>query len=305
MILLISTSGDPTTDLLVDRLPKAELFRFNADLLAEYQIEFTPSHCYIRDPLGRELKPERVSACYFRKLNFSVVPDIPAGGSVESWLQKTQTVFANELYNWFRSTGKVVMELGANYALGKIGQMNLASEFFPVPPWFAGVSAGIHELPYAHECVSKNLSNTFIQDYKGHFVHKVDATRLDPAYPWFLQQMIRSDADITVVYVNGKCFAYECPRGEGDVDCRMPEKFLEWKPTRLTAQNEQAILGFMRKARLNFGRLDFLLGNSGDLHFLEVNTNGQWAWLDLKGDNGLFDAIVAEIMAVHAGNSGG
>jgi len=42
MILLISTSDDRTTDLLVDRLPEAELFRFNADLLAEYQIEFIP-----------------------------------------------------------------------------------------------------------------------------------------------------------------------------------------------------------------------------------------------------------------------
>jgi hypothetical protein len=35
-----------------------------------------------------------------------------------------------------------------------------------------------------------------------------------------------------------------------------------------------------------FGRLDFLLPD-GKLIFLEVNPNGQWAWLDLHNNNGL------------------
>ena len=59
----------------------------------------------------------------------------------------------------------------------------------------------------------------------------------------------------------------------------------------------------MRRAHLNFGRLDFLRGNDGELYFLEVNSNGQWGWLDYKGDNGLVDAIIGEILAVHRMNT--
>jgi hypothetical protein len=37
-----------------------------------------------------------------------------------------------------------------------------------------------------------------------------------------------------------------------------------------------------------------LLGE-GDYFFLEVNANGEWAWLDFDGKNGLLDKILGEI----------
>ena len=52
----------------------------------------------------------------------------------------------------------------------------------------------------------------------------------------------------------------------------------------------------MHKANLQFGRLDFLLDKS-DYYFLEVNPNGQWAWLDMTGEHGVFDAIIKELTA--------
>lgn len=292
-----------TTDLLVENLPVDELFRYNADLLTDYQLEFTQNHFYIRDPSGREISSDQVTACYFRKLNFTKIPDIPAAGSVEAWMYKTKTVIAHELYNWFRGSDRIVLEIGAHHVLGKISQMNLAADHFEVPRWFIGVSEKIHTLPYADRCVTKNMSDVFIQNTKGNMVTKVQADQLDPSFPWFLQEMVESEADVTVVYVNGKCFASECPREEGDVDCRQYEKFHQWKPCSLTDDQQQSIRAFMKCARLNFGRLDFLRGADGRLLFLEVNTNGQWGWLDLKGEHGLFKAIAEEIIKVHRANS--
>jgi hypothetical protein len=303
MILLISTSKDMTTDLLVEHLPADKLFRFNADLLTDYQLEITQNHFQIRDPSGREVTSDQVAACYFRKLNFTKIPDIPAGGSVEAWMYKTQSVFAHELYNWFRGTERIVLEIGAHHVLGKISQMNLAADYFEVPRWFIGVSGRIHDLPYGDHCVTKNMSDVFIQNYKGNLVTKVQSSQLDPSFPWFLQEMVESKADVTVVYVNGKCFAAECPREEGDVDCRLYEKFHQWRPCSLSDAQQASIAAFMRRARLNFGRLDFLRGADGRLLFLEVNTNGQWGWLDLKGELGLFKAIAEEILTVHRANS--
>ena len=45
---------------------------------------------------------------------------------------------------------------------------------------------------------------------------------------------------------------------------------------------------------LRFGRLDLMTKDKScqETTFLEVNPNGQWAWLDLSGNNGLFDAMI-------------
>ena len=165
------------------------------------------------------------------------------------------------------------------------------------------MSPAIHSLPFADHAVNKNLVDTFISNFKGHQVSKVDTRTLDPAYPWFLQEQVQASADITVAYVNGKTFSYSCERTTNDIDCRTVEKLSQWVPVQLAATEVASIQAFMRRARLNFGRLDFLRGNDGELYFLEVNSNGQWGWLDFKGTNGLVDAIVGEILAVHRMNT--
>ena len=50
----------------------------------------------------------------------------------------------------------------------------------------------------------------------------------------------------------------------------------------------------MHATGFSFGRLDFLRQN-GDLLFLELNPNGQWAWLDEDGRHGLLPRIAEEL----------
>ncbi|MDP2295134.1 MAG: hypothetical protein Q8M24_06680, partial [Pseudolabrys sp.] len=54
------------------------------------------------------------------------------------------------------------------------------------------------------------------------------------------------------------------------------------------------IFAFMHEMGLQFGRLDFLKGSNG-YYFLEVNTNGGWAWLDTQGCHGLLLKVVMEV----------
>ena len=108
---------------------------------------------------------------------------------------------------------------------------------------------------------------------------------------------VDADADVTVVYVAGKCFAFRLERESFEgVDWRkhINNQKLVWCRCPLAAADEIAIKSFMREARLDFGRFDFLLDGE-TLHFLEVNPNGQWAWLDENGKEGVFDAVVEEL----------
>ena len=55
---------------------------------------------------------------------------------------------------------------------------------------------------------------------------------------------------------------------------------------------------FMRETGFEFGRFDFLRKEK-TLYFLELNPNGQWAWLDLEYKNGIFECIANEIKRVY------
>lgn len=58
----------------------------------------------------------------------------------------------------------------------------------------------------------------------------------------------------------------------------------------------------MEATSLEFGRLDFLKDQRGRLWFLEVNPNGQFAWLDTEGRFGVLDAVARAILDVHRQN---
>ncbi len=110
---------------------------------------------------------------------------------------------------------------------------------------------------------------------------------------WFLQGEERG-ADVTVVYVDGQLFAAELDRAtfEGeDWRCHISDTHpLQLKEAELTAEEGERIRKFMADVRLRYGRLDSIRRDDGELAFLEVNTNGEWGWLD-DGRRGIFRAF--------------
>jgi hypothetical protein len=107
------------------------------------------------------------------------------------------------------------------------------------------------------------------------------------------QRYIHADKDVTVAFVYDRLFAFELDRSsfrEQTADWReMPTDWerAKWRPHPLPDSVAHGIFGFMKELGLHFGRLDFLLGPEG-YHFLEVNSNGEWAWLDTDGQFCLF-----------------
>ena len=67
-----------------------------------------------------------------------------------------------------------------------------------------------------------------------------------------------------------------------------------WRHITLSPDTEDGIRRFMGDCALNFGRLDFAK-TDGELFFLEVNPNGQWAWLDSHDRVGPISAMLKAI----------
>jgi hypothetical protein len=167
-----------------------------------------------------------------------------------------------------------------------------ASHYFSVPSWRFTRGAALES--DGHGQIVKPLTADFIGDYKLLFTTRAAPGDLDPAFPWLFQQEVTASHDVTVVYVCGQCFAFGLDRSTfSGVDWRkhINREELAWQPWHLSESERDAIRSFMRDARLEFGRLDSLACDE-ELHFLEVNPNGQWAWLDEDGEQGIFDAVI-------------
>ncbi|XGX80635.1 hypothetical protein LQK93_03475 [Terrabacter sp. BE26] len=136
------------------------------------------------------------------------------------------------------------------------------------------------------------------------FTRAVDPGDLADGWPWLVQELIDAPYDLTVVYVNGVCFGFLLERAflpgldwREAIGTQLADS--GWRPVTLSAGVEKALRDTMADLELRFGRLDLLAHDADcrDVVFLEVNANGQWAWLDIDGRHGVMEAVVRFITA--------
>ena len=297
MILILTNSLDTTTDIIIERIGSHKAFRFNLDLYKSYNCCITQDTFIISDLTGRTITETTTNKLYIRKPthNTELAGD---GGSSEHYAREQLAYILQEIYNIMYAKNKIcLIEKSAERRFGKIMQMRLAEKFFAVPQWqiFWGHNAKLSSL--ASPTVVKTLTHSFTGDYKILFTKSVDPAQLNPQYPWFIQEQVIAEYDVTVAYVDGEIFAYRLNRDSFDgTDWRQHiySQELHWEHFKLSSIDEQSIDSFMQSAQLKFGRLDFLM-RENKLYFLEVNPNGQWAWLDINEDTGLFSAVINQL----------
>src|SRR5260370_4461375 len=87
--------------------------------------------------------------------------------------------------------------------------MQLASRYFRVPKWKIVKS---HRATAPSPVVAKALVTDFVEDYRVFYTTPVTPESLDLSFPWFLQQRVDAQLDLTVVYVAGRCFGFSLDR---------------------------------------------------------------------------------------------
>ena len=301
MILILTNSFDDTTDLMLPYFEPVSVFRFNIDLWADYSWAIHASGFEIRDPLGRVCRESEVGAVWLRKLFFNpVYIDVPWGGSIESWRREELRQIWEGIQDLAYDACKLALvHPSPTGRWNKMRQMRVASRYFEVPPWF--VVHGSQGLQLPDAVVAKSFAQVPIGNGASMLVNRVTPMQLDPAYHWFLQEEVKATHDVTVVYVNGRLFAFETPRDVmKSVDSRLPTTMgnAVWKRITLSPEDEAGIFAFMKETGLSYSRLDFL-SDGKTLWFLEMNANGQFAWLDIDGSEGLLPAMADEVLKVH------
>jgi hypothetical protein len=293
MLLIFSNSFDVTTDLLIEKLPKGIVFRFNVDLAESYKVRFGAEGFAISDPTGRSVCSSLLSKAYWRKAKW---PENQNGTAHERYHREEYSYLLREMVNWLIRKDKfVLVEPYAERRVGKLTQLEAARKYLRVPRY--EVIAGTESKSVAGTVVTKSLSGATFGD-KVLYTTRVHTSSLDPTSLWFLQELIEGSYEVTVAAVRHKLFAYKLLRnhpGDG-LDWR---EFISddqrWDPYELSEQDGAGIRKLMCDLGLHYARFDFILDKDNLLQFCELNPNGQFAWLDLDGTDGLLQAVLDEI----------
>jgi len=299
MLLIITNSYDGTTDLLIPRLPADSVFRLNCDLLESYAIEVANDHFSITDETGRHITSDRIQKLYYRKPWIDSHDSQTTSTQASRFVHEELRYLITEIVNLLLINGKIVLvEPYAERRCGKLIQLMVAKEYFATPSWWVTHNTA----PRASTVpkIVKTLSGEQVLNGQVLYTTKVDTLRLNPSYPWFVQDYVNAVKDLTIVFCRGKCFAFVLDRTfvEQSPDWReFISEAQTWTPYNLPQSLLTSICNYMGHLRLHYGRLDFLMTAENEAMFCEVNPNGQYAWLDLEGRNGLLDCIVNEISA--------
>jgi hypothetical protein len=204
-----------------------------------------------------------------------------------------------DMINLLWAEGKLVLvEPLADLRVGKFVQLRTAERYLSVPDYtFRLGPAGPLE---RRRAIVKSLTSRRVSGNAVVYATRVDERQLDPTTPWMIQEYIEASLDVTVAFVRGRLFPFALDRGafvEQTADWRElgPDKATDaWVPHRLPGDVERGITAFMDDLGLHYGRIDMLFAK-GAYYFLEVNPNGEWAWLDFEGTHGLRGAILEEL----------
>ena len=82
---------------------------------------------------------------------------------------------------------------------------------------------------------------------------------------------------------------------ETSIDWRLGDLLdlpLEHKSLQLPQEVAAACGALTRSFGLRYSAIDMVLAPNGDYVFLEMNPNGQWAWIEAKAGHPIRDAII-------------
>lgn len=294
MLLLITGSNDGTSSLLVAELGNENVFRFNYDLFKDYTLEFTPEYWKITNPTGHSIDSNTVTSCFWWKaFNFYLMDQ-------EKFIVEEVKYIFREIYHWCRLRGltKGTPHDFHNH-MGKMNILSIASKYFKTPKTLATFRLGGVKQLEETQVVAKSFTSGLTTTNKTLMTTAVQKEALHPDFPWFLQELIPSKADITIFICGENQFAYSRDRSNlKGLDWRTEQDFegdsKEWFRFDLSNKDSEAVKGFCKDLGVDWGRMD-LMESNGSMTFLEFNANGQWVFLDYSGEDKLVKTVAEYI----------
>jgi len=286
--LLITSSYDATSDLLIAKMGSQKYIRLNFDRPRDWCITLSESELLINSD-NEKFSSSDICKCIWRK---PFISDPESEPFDEEYNRTEWKYVLYEIASLMQDQGKFKLNFPMpDFMFGKVMQQRVAKKYFNIAP----SEVAINKVPQtAGGYIAKSLSSVPFSNGKVLYTVDVSDKELSPDI-WFIQNKIISDFDVTVVFLYEQVFSFcLCRENLTTLDWRKDqfEPSMNWEPYPIEDSIKNVIIKYMNELGLVYGRLDFMLDKTSlELIFLEVNKNGQWAWLDPTFENGLFKAM--------------
>jgi glutathione synthase/RimK-type ligase-like ATP-grasp enzyme len=251
---------------------------------------------------NRSFSSDNVTAVYLRRAR---QPDAPQAVSSDAalFVAREARIALRGLYDSL-SCPWISSPLALREAENKPRQLRLARNIgLPVPETIITQDASkAREFAARYEAVV--LKPLFHGELGGgRVVHTTRIASWDPKYdddlatvPHLFQRFIPKIADYRVTVIDDQIFACRLDSGshsayEVDVRRGLADASLRHEIVRLDSGLASKIVRLVKELGLRFGAVDLVEDINGDFWFLEINPNGQWAWIEERTGAPLADAI--------------
>jgi glutathione synthase/RimK-type ligase-like ATP-grasp enzyme len=300
-ILIVSTKYDPHVDFLIPRLTERQIpfIRFNTEdfpLRSKVTIAFDKngSHQEILSlPNGPDTSGEDIISVWYRR---------PAPFEFPEEFALAVRMFAEEET---RDTARGLWELldclWVNHpehirrANSKLHQLNVAHQLGLDIPKTIVTNDPEEAKRFVGSChggvVAKPLSRGLVDEHDqpmAFYTSVVKPEQLDEIQrvqytPAFFQEYVQKDVELRITVVGNQIFTAEIHSQQRDDtrhDWRRNALALEHKEHQLPDEIREKCLALTKTLNLQFGAIDIILTPDGRYVFLEINPNGQWAWIE-------------------------
>lgn len=98
--------------------------------------------------------------------------------------------------------------------------------------------------------------------------------------PAYFQHYIQKDYEVRVTFVGKESFSVKI-ESENPVDWRKIGNKITYSKFEIPENIYENCLLYLEKTNMEFGCFDFIVHHD-EWYFLEMNSNGQWAWLEFE-----------------------
>jgi len=283
-ILIITSSYDKTCDYLIKKYNNIEFFRFDLDYFSQYTVSFSFNEFLISKGT-QSLAESNCLSIYYRK---------PSPENLNGIIDNKYQSFAHkeahsliegivEAFNGKCLTKPSIMRPASN----KILQARFANTVgFELPEYLMTNDADNIRKLHSQKTIVKPLSVGVIQDEKSkEFVQtnlldksiNLESLKYSPAY---FQLYQNKDYECRATFIGDKAYVVKI-ESENEIDWRKQDNKITYSVCEMPDDVYRKCLLFMKLCNMQFGCFDFII-DKGFWYFLEMNVNGQWAWLEYE-----------------------
>jgi len=309
-IIILSTKADSHLKFVTNHLSGEEILLINpTDMFDGDAIDYVYKdrnvQVYYKDKLLNDVKsvwlrrPTQLSA---RRMPVKTSHIAHVKNAVGAHLEMFSFAFPEAL--WVSDSSAI------KFADRKIVQLRLAAEIgFHVPETlFASTPRRAKEFVDKHGiCIAKTMAHilplkTFAFTKVLRSGDDIDYTNLN-LDPYIFQQYIEPSYELRVTVVGDQIFAAKV---EGEETDGLTSQYRDWRyahandtfkatALQLSPELTKKCVRFVRELNLEFGALDLIVDKKGHTWFLEINPNGQWAFVEMETGQPIGKAIAEKL----------